>query len=109
MKVHFNIKLIENFLLNTLFPIKCLGCYEKDSILCDNCIASIRLVERQTEEKIQAVVEHISRVRTNCLKVGLKLIHGGEIEMGRMLIHHGHIHDASKFTGIEFEHLFRGD
>jgi hypothetical protein len=61
------------------------------------------------EEKIEAVVEHISRVRANCLKVGLKLIHSGEIEMGRMLIHHGHIHDASKFTGIEFGHLFRGD
>jgi ComF family protein len=58
MKVHINIKFIENFLLNTLFPIKCLGCQKKDSILCDNCSVSIRLVERQTEEKIQAVFDY---------------------------------------------------
>ena len=60
-------------------------------------------------EKIQAVVDHVERVRKNCLKVGMKMIYSGDVEMGRQLIHNGHIHDASKFTGIEFEHLFRGD
>jgi hypothetical protein len=61
------------------------------------------------DEKILAVLEHIERVQKNCIKIGLKLIRSGEVEMGRMLIHNGQIHDNSKLSGIEFEHLFRGD
>jgi ComF family protein len=58
MRVYHIIKLIGNFLLNIIFPIKCLGCKKKDSIICDNCIVNIRLTERQTEEKIQAVFDY---------------------------------------------------
>lgn len=61
------------------------------------------------EEKINAVLSHIDNVRRNCNKIGLKLISMGEIEMGRMLISNGQIHDNSKLSGIEFEHLFAGD
>ena len=60
-------------------------------------------------EKIEQVLEHIQNVQKNCCKLGLRLIRSGEIEMGRMLIANGMIHDNSKFKGIEFEHLFNGD
>jgi len=60
------------------------------------------------EEKIENVLEHIQNVQRNCYKLGLKLIKNGEIELGRMLIANGQIHDNSKFKGIEFEHLFTG-
>jgi competence protein ComFC len=58
MKVYSGLKYIKNFLLNILFPIKCLGCGEKDEIICDKCIASVKLAERETEEKIHAVFDY---------------------------------------------------
>lgn len=67
------------------------------------------LKDMNTEEKINAVLFHIDNVRRNCNKIGLKLISSGEIEIGRMLISNGQIHDNSKLSGIEFEHLFVGD
>ena len=60
------------------------------------------------EEKIHAVLSHIENVQRNCNKVGLKLIRSGHISLGRNLIANGHIHDNSKFKGIEWEHLFSG-
>lgn len=65
-------------------------------------------IEANHTEKIEAVLEHIKHVQENCYKLGLKLIKGGEVEMGRNLIANGQIHDNSKFRGIEFEHLFEG-
>lgn len=61
-----------------------------------------------TNDKIEAVLSHIQNVQRNCYKLGLKLIKNGEIELGRILIANGQIHDNSKFKGIEFEHLFNG-
>jgi len=63
-------------------------------------------METSTQEKIEAVLEHIQNVQRNCYRLGLKLIKNGEVEMGRILIANGQIHDNSKFKGIEFEHLF---
>lgn len=60
-------------------------------------------------EKIQAVLEHIQNVQRNCYKLGLKLIKQGRVEFGRVLILNGQVHDNSKLTGIEWEHLFNGD
>lgn len=62
-----------------------------------------------TQDKIQAVLEHIQNVQRNCYRLGLKLIKSGEIELGRILIANGQIHDNSKFKGIEFENLCSGD
>lgn len=47
-----------NFILNTLFPIKCLGCEIKNQILCDNCISKVRLAERETERDIMALFDY---------------------------------------------------
>jgi len=61
------------------------------------------------QEKIEAVLEHIQNVQRNCYRLGLKLIKNGEVEMGRILIANGQVHDNSKFKGVEFDHLFSGD
>ena len=56
-------------------------------------------------EKIRALARHIRNVEDNCLLLGEKLILRGEIDLGRKLISNGYVHDASKFSGIEFEYL----
>lgn len=66
-------------------------------------------MENIAQEKIEAILEHIQNVQRNCYKLGLKLIKSGEKEFGRVLILNGQLHDNSKFTGIEFDHLFSGD
>ena len=60
------------------------------------------------ESKIEDVLNHIKNVQNNCYSLGIKLIRRGKFELGRNLIRNGQIHDNSKFTGIEFEHLFPG-
>jgi len=49
---------IKDFLLNILFPIKCLGCKVNDEILCDNCVNKIQLNERETTENITALFDY---------------------------------------------------
>lgn len=47
-----------NFILDILFPIKCLGCETKNQILCDNCISKIKPAERETERDILALFDY---------------------------------------------------
>lgn len=61
------------------------------------------------QEKIDAIVEHIDNVRDSGNKLGKILIGKGEVELGRRLIAVCHIHDASKFHGIEWDGLFSED
>lgn len=58
--------------------------------------------------KIEAVLEHIQNVQRNCYKLGLRMIKNNQVELGRILIANGQIHDNSKFKGIEFRDLFPG-
>lgn len=58
MKINLKIKKINKFLLNILFPTKCLGCNKRDEILCNNCIQNIRPAERETENNILAVFDY---------------------------------------------------
>jgi ComF family protein len=51
-------KKIKNFLLDILFPTKCLGCGAKSEILCEKCVLMIRSAERETEDKIIAVFDY---------------------------------------------------
>ena len=57
-KTIYKIKTGINFFLEILFPTRCIGCDEKGEILCENCIYSIRLAERPTEEKILALYDY---------------------------------------------------
>jgi hypothetical protein len=56
-------------------------------------------------EKVRALTRHIRNVEDNCLLLGEKLILNGEIDLGHHLIANGFVHDASKFSGIEWEYL----
>lgn len=58
-------------------------------------------------DKIDSLLEHIRNVQNNCVLLGRRLMKHGEVEFGRMLIANGFIHDASKFYGMEWDHLWR--
>lgn len=58
-------------------------------------------------DKIEAVIQHINNVRTNCTLLGQRLMKKGEVNLGRQLIANGFIHDYSKFHGMEWDHLHR--
>jgi len=64
--------------------------------------------QKQIDEvlgKINRLTRHIRNVESNCILLGVKLIEQGNIELGHRLIANGMVHDASKFSGIEFENL----
>ncbi|VTS05637.1 DUF5662 family protein [Tuwongella immobilis] len=60
------------------------------------------------EEHLENLVRHIELVREACLLLGRRLIAQGRIDLGRILIGLGHVHDASKFHGIEWQYLHVG-
>ena len=59
-------------------------------------------------DKINHLTRHIRNVENNCILLGTTLIKSGEIDLGKQLIANGFVHDASKFSGIEFEFLTTG-
>jgi len=68
-------------------------------------------IKRQAEltmEKIRGIARHIRNVEDNCLLLGEKLIERGEIDLGHKLIANGYVHDASKFWGVEWDHMAPG-
>ena len=65
----------------------------------------IKKTAEETITKIRSITRHIRNVEDNCFLLGEKLILLGEIDLGKRLIANGFVHDASKFHGIEFEHL----
>ena len=81
-----------NALLDLLFPQSCLGCSVHGHILCDECISSIRQVERETGEEIMALYDYRDNVirrsiwnlkyyRKRCLgKILGKLLYGSFLE-----------------------------
>ncbi len=60
------------------------------------------------EEHLDDLTRHIGLVREACLLLGTRLINRGETDFGRQLIARGHVHDASKFHGIEWQYLHVG-
>jgi hypothetical protein len=61
------------------------------------------------EAHLENLVRHITLVRDACLLLGKKLIKQGREEFGRILISKGFVHDASKFSGIEWQYLHAGN
>lgn len=68
----------------------------------------LRRLSEETMDKIRSITRHIRNVEDNCLLLGEKLIERGEIDLGHKLIANGHVHDASKFWGMEWEHMSPG-
>jgi len=60
------------------------------------------------EEHLDNLIRHITLVREACTLMGKRLINQGRKELGRLLIMRGHMHDVSKFNGIEFDYLHVG-
>lgn len=59
-------------------------------------------------EHLDNLMQHINRVRENCLILGKKFIAQGKTEFGVSLIKRGYGHDLSKFEGIEWRFLHMG-
>lgn len=60
---------------------------------------------RAVKEKIELHWEHISMVRQSAEKLWKRLCDVGEIELAQKLARRISVHDASKFSGIEFDNL----
>lgn len=54
----FIIKKWIDFILEILFPSSCIGCHKKGVILCENCVNSLEIAKRPTEEKIMALYDY---------------------------------------------------
>jgi len=59
-------------------------------------------------ERLENLLRHVSHVRENCELLGERLIARGDAAIGLQLIANGHIHDNSKFYGLEWEYLNDG-
>lgn len=57
------------------------------------------------QDHLKSVLRHIDHVRESCLILGERLIELGEGDCGLELIANGQVHDNSKLSGIEWEHL----
>ena len=56
-------------------------------------------------KKQQALTRHIDNVRRFCYILGPRLIEGGESQLGLQLMANSHLHDNSKFHGVEWLYL----
>jgi cation diffusion facilitator CzcD-associated flavoprotein CzcO len=63
------------------------------------------LLSEQTQKRLSVLLRHVNGVRDNCYRLGTYLIDNGEPNFGKDLIANGLVHDASKFSGIEWEYL----
>ncbi len=58
--------------------------------------------------RLRKLIKHITGVQENCNELAFKLSERGEHDFARQLIANGMVHDVSKFSGIEWEHLHEG-
>lgn len=61
------------------------------------------------EQQLDDLLRHLTRVRDNGRLLGQRLMEQGRKDFGWQVIHRCHIHDASKFYGIEREFLHKGE
>src|SRR6186713_949777 len=62
------------------------------------------------QEHLENLTRHIELVRENCALLGRRLLAAGKVDENfvRDLVALGHVHDASKFRGIEWDYLHTG-
>jgi len=61
-----------------------------------------------TIEHLDNLINHIDRVRNNCLLLGKRLIAQNQERLGLNIIARGFKHDVSKFQGKEWKYLHSG-
>lgn len=59
--------------------------------------------------RLQKLLRHVEGVQRDCRIIAVHLIERGDFDLGKQLIAHGMVHDASKFSGIEWDHLGSDD
>lgn len=69
----------------------------------------VTLASSPEAKRLQCLIRHIEGVRQDCQLLGTRLIERGEDSLGRTLIANGFMHDHSKFSGIEWDHLYSRD
>lgn len=57
---------------------------------------------------LEALLRHVNNVERNCEILGKRIIESGDFGFGLKLIANGHIHDHSKFRGVEWLYLREG-
>jgi hypothetical protein len=60
------------------------------------------------DKHLDNLIRHITLVREACTVLGKRFISQGRKDLGRLLIARGFVHDASKFSGIEWDYLHAG-
>jgi len=62
-------------------------------------------------EKLDALLRHIEEVKKNCLLLATRLMDKDKnnFEFAKKLIANSFLHDNSKFSAIEFQHLTKAD
>lgn len=61
-----------------------------------------------SSKRLDNLLRHVAGVRDDCELLGRRLMAAGEEDLGLRLIANGQVHDASKFSGIEWEYLNDG-
>ena len=61
------------------------------------------------QERIDGLLRHIKAVQENCAILAEKLMAKGECQLARRLLQNAQAHDASKFSGIEWDFLTIGN
>lgn len=57
------------------------------------------------QQRLQRLLRHIQHVEDNCKTIATSLLFNNEFDFAKELLRNGHIHDASKFEGLEWDHL----
>lgn len=60
------------------------------------------------QQHIDDLLAHIDRVRENARVLAERLIEVGQNNFARVLLARAHVHDASKWSGIEWEQMHMG-
>lgn len=60
------------------------------------------------EQHVDDLIAHVDRVRQNAQVLAKALIAQGRAEFARILLARAHVHDASKWHGVEWEQLHMG-
>lgn len=89
MKKCLYLNKLKKFLFDTILPLNCIGCNNKNEILCDICISNIKLVERETGENIIAMFDYRNTIIKKSIWM-LKYHHKRYIgeKLGQLLYEH---------------------
>lgn len=59
-KIKSDIKVFINFLLDTIFPSRCLGCNKRNEIICDLCLLRVKQCNQTEHENVFALYDYKS-------------------------------------------------